>query len=99
MRYSSCTTMGRSSIGLSSLWQKSAILARPDRLSFVHLTTMAMGKRQAAPMWVDTADLPTSDGHPFFERVNRVTGGTPSLVTARSEIVQRFLPLWMTECS
>ena len=50
-------------------------------------------------MWVDTADLPTSDGHPFFERVNRVTGGTPSLVTARSEIVQRFLPLWMTECS
>ena len=37
---------------------------------------MAMGKRpaarQAAPMWVDTADLPTSDGHPFFERLNRV---------------------------
>ena len=34
-----------------------------------------MGKRpaarQAAPMWVDTADLPTSDGHPFFERLNR----------------------------
>ena len=22
-------------------------------------------------MWVDTADLPTSDGHPFFERLNR----------------------------
>ena len=36
---------------------------------------MAMGKRaarQASPMWVDTADLPTSDGHPFFERLNRV---------------------------
>ena len=36
---------------------------------------MAMGKRpaarQASPMWVDTADLPTSDGHPFFERLNR----------------------------
>ena len=34
-----------------------------------------MGKRaarQASPMWVDTADLPTSDGHPFFERLNRV---------------------------
>ena len=34
-----------------------------------------MGKRpaarQASPMWVDTADLPTSDGHPFFERLNR----------------------------
>ena len=40
---------------------------------------MAMGKRpaarQAAPMWVDTADLPTSDGHPFFEGVNRALEG------------------------
>ena len=37
---------------------------------------MAMGKRpaarQASPMWVDTADLPTSDGHPYLERLNRV---------------------------
>ena len=37
---------------------------------------MAMGKRpaarQASPMWVDTSDLPTSDGHPYFERLNRV---------------------------
>ena len=37
---------------------------------------MAMGKRaaarQAAPMWVDTADLRTSDGRPYFERLNRV---------------------------
>ena len=60
----------------TSLWQKSTILARPNRSSFVHLTAMAMGKRpaarQASPMWVDTADLPTSDGHPFFERLNRV---------------------------
>ena len=35
-----------------------------------------MGKRpvarQASPLWVETADLPTSDGHPFFERLNRV---------------------------
>ena len=23
-------------------------------------------------MWVDTADLPTNAGHPFFERLNRV---------------------------
>ena len=23
-------------------------------------------------MWVDTADLPTNDGHPFFERLSRV---------------------------
>ena len=40
---------------------------------------MAMGKRQAArqaaPIWVDTADLPTSDGHSFFERVNRSLEG------------------------
>ena len=37
---------------------------------------MAMGKRpaarQASPMWVETWDLPTSDGHPYFERLNRV---------------------------
>ena len=37
---------------------------------------MAMGKRpaarQASPMWVNTGDLPTSDGHPFFERLNRI---------------------------
>ena len=35
-----------------------------------------MGKRPAArqvsPLWVETADLPTSSGHPFFERLNRV---------------------------
>ena len=35
-----------------------------------------MGKRPAArqgsPMWVSTADLPTSAGHAFFERLNRV---------------------------
>ena len=37
---------------------------------------MAMGKkpaaRQASPMWVHTGDLPTSSGHPFFERLNRI---------------------------
>ena len=37
---------------------------------------MAMGKRPAArqvsPMWVHTGDLPSSSGHPFFERLNRV---------------------------
>ncbi len=35
-----------------------------------------MGKkpaaRQGSPLWVTTADLPTSAGHPFFERLNRV---------------------------
>ena len=71
-----CGIPGPSVVALISLWQKSTILARPNRSSFVHLTAMAMGKRpaarQASPMWVDTADLPTSDGHPFFERLNRV---------------------------
>ena len=38
---------------------------------------MAMGKRpaarQASPMmWVETSKLPTSDGHLYFERLNRV---------------------------
>ena len=28
--------------------------------------------RQPSPMWVTTADLPTSAGHPFFERLNQV---------------------------
>ena len=35
-----------------------------------------MGKkpaaRQPSPMWVTTADLPTSAGHPFFEGLNQV---------------------------
>ena len=35
-----------------------------------------MGKKPAArpgsPLWVATVDLPTSAGHPFFERLNRV---------------------------
>ena len=37
---------------------------------------MAMGKkpaaRQPSPMWVTTADLPTSAGHSFFERLDQV---------------------------
>ena len=37
---------------------------------------MAMGRkpaaRQAAPLWVTTADLPTSAGHPFYERLSRI---------------------------
>ena len=49
--------------------------AWPGAVECRTLCDMAMGKRaarQASPMWVDTADLPTSDGHPFFERLNRV---------------------------
>ena len=37
---------------------------------------MAMGKKRTrdrqATMWVATADLPQSAGHPFYERLNRV---------------------------
>ena len=37
---------------------------------------MAMGKKRKrdrqASMWVATADLPTSAGHPFYARLNRV---------------------------
>ena len=29
-------------------------------------------ERQRSPLWVTTADLPTSAGHLFFERLNRV---------------------------
>ena len=55
---------------------KSRIRPGPGAVEFRTLNGMAMGKRpaarQASPMWVDTADLPTNDGHPFFERLNRV---------------------------
>ena len=40
------------------------------------LDGMAMGKkpaaRQRSSMWVTTADLPKSAGHPFFEQLNRI---------------------------
>ena len=61
---------------LSSPWQKSRIRLGPGAAEPRRLHGMAMGKRpvarQASPLWVETADLPTSDGHPFFERLNRV---------------------------
>ena len=61
---------------LSSLWQKSIDRSRPESTEWRRLGGMAMGKkpaaRQPSPMWVTTADLPTSAGHPFFERLNRV---------------------------
>ena len=48
----------------------------PESTEWRRLGGMAMGKkpaaRQPSPMWVTTADLPTSAGHPFFERLNRV---------------------------
>ena len=60
----------------SSPWQKSRIRPGPGAAEPRRLHGMAMGKRpvarQASPLWVETADLPTSDGHPFFERLNRV---------------------------
>ena len=53
---------------------------------------MAMGKkpaaRQGSPLWVTTADLPTSAGHPFFERLNRVLdeGGFDAFVEGRCAV-------------
>ena len=42
----------------------------------LYTACMAMGKRPAArqtvPMWVHSEDLPMSDGHPFFERLDRI---------------------------
>ena len=53
----------------SSLWQKSIDRSRPESTEWRRLGGMAMGKkpaaRQPSPMWVTTADLPTSAGHPF----------------------------------
>ena len=55
-------------------------LGRTAAVEFRTLKTMAMGKkpavRQGSSMWVSTADLPTSAGHPLFERLNRVLEGT-----------------------
>ena len=63
-------------VQISSPWQKSRIRPGPGAAEPRRLHGMAMGKRpvarQASPLWVETADLPTSDGHPFFERLNRV---------------------------
>ena len=63
-------------LNLNSLWQKSIDRSRPESTEWRRFGGMAMGKkpaaRQPSPMWVTTADLPTSAGHPFFERLNRV---------------------------
>ena len=60
----------------NSPWRKSRVRPGRGAARTRRLTVMAMGKRpvarQASPLWVETADLPTSDGHPFFERLNRV---------------------------
>ncbi len=50
---------------------------------------MVMGKKRTrdrqANMWVATADLPTSVGHPFYARLNRVLddAGFDSFVEAQ----------------
>ena len=52
---------------------------------------MAMGKRRKrdrqASMWVATADLPTSAGHPFYARLNRVLddAGFDTFIEAQCE--------------
>ena len=61
---------------LAARGESSRIRSGRGAVEFRTLSSMAMGKRPAArqgsPLWVTTADLPTSDGHPFFERLNRV---------------------------
>ena len=72
-------TMSNDWATVNSPRQKSRIRPGPGAAEPRRLHDMAMGKRpvarQASPLWVETADLPTSDGHPFFERLNRGPGG------------------------
>ena len=48
----------------------------PEFVFVLILRCMAMGKKRTrdrqASMWVATADLPKSAGHPFYARLNRV---------------------------
>ena len=73
---SRCSGVNLPRLSPSSPWQKSRIRPGPGAAEPRRLHGMAMGKRpvarQASPLWVETADLPTSDGHPFFARLNRV---------------------------
>ena len=45
------------------------------------------GRTRQATMWVPTADLPKSAGHPFYERLNRVLdeAGFDAFVEAQGE--------------
>ena len=57
---------------------------------------MAMGKKRTrdrqASMWVATADLPTSAGHPFYARLNRVLddAGFDTFVEAQCAVLAPF---------
>src|SRR6266581_226551 len=44
----------------------------PESITCTTLSRMAMGIREGeqAPLWVVTADLPKSPGHPFYTRLN-----------------------------
>ena len=66
---------------------------------------MAMGKKgtrdRQASMWVATADLPKSAGHPFYARLNRVLddAGFDTFVEAQSRICDLAVVLYRQEQS
>ena len=73
------TGIGSGCFGGGGPWQESGlgqVSESTPAVEFRTLNGMAMGKnpaaRQASPMWVNTEDLPTSSGHPFFERPNGI---------------------------
>ena len=73
------TGIGCGCFGGRSPWQESGlgqVSESTPAVEFRTLNGMAMGKnpaaRQAAPIWVNTEHLPTSSGHPFFERPNGI---------------------------
>ena len=64
------------SLACSSPWRMSPVPGIDVIGPESYTVGMAMGTRRGrtrqATMWVPTADLPKSAGHPFYERLNRV---------------------------
>ena len=59
---------------------------------------MAMGKKRTrdrqATMWVATADLPKSAGHPFYERLNRVLDDAGFDAFVERFLTQMYARFW-----
>jgi transposase len=56
---------------------------------------MAMGKRKGeqAPMWVASADLPVSPGHPFYTKLNAILDAAGFDQFAEAECQQFYAPM------
>src|SRR5215475_163408 len=56
---------------------------------------MAMGKRKGeqAPMWVASADLPVSPGHPFYAKLNAILDEAGFDRFAEAECQQFYAPV------